>query len=256
MISPHAIIEEGAVIGKDVSIGHFSIIGKDVKIGDGTRVGPHVTLAGHTSIGKNNKIFQYASVGEVPQSTGYKNEPTELRIGNNNIIRECCTLHTGTVEGGGITQIGDDNFLMAYVHIAHDCILGNKIIFANGSSLAGHVIVDDHVILGGFTLIHQFCKIGAHVMTGIGAVSFKDIPPYLKVSGNTARPYGINVKGLQRRGFDEEAILALKQAYRILYRSQLSFMDAISEITKLADEDSNVKVFADFLTNSERGVVR
>ena len=256
MISPHAIIEEGAVIGKDVSIGHFSIIGKDVKIGDGTRVGPHVTLAGHTSIGKNNKIFQYASVGEVPQSTGYKNEPTELRIGNNNIIRECCTLHTGTVEGGGITQIGDDNFLMAYVHIAHDCILGNKIIFANGSSLAGHVIVDDHVILGGFTLIHQFCKIGAHVMTGIGAVSFKDIPPYLKVSGNTARPYGINVKGLQRRGFDEEAILALKQAYRILYRSQLSFMDAISEITKLADEDSNVKVFADFLTSSERGVVR
>ena len=256
MISPHAIIEEGAVIGKDVSIGHFSIIGKDVKIGDGTRVGPHVTLAGHTSIGKNNKIFQYASVGEVPQSTGYKNEPTELRIGNNNIIRECCTLHTGTVEGGGITQIGDDNFLMAYVHIAHDCILGNKIIFANGSSLAGHVIVDDHVILGGFTLIHQFCKIGAHVMTGIGAVSFKDIPPYLKVSGNTARPYGINVKGLQRRGFDEEAILALKQAYRSLYRSQLSFMDAISEITKLADEDSNVKVFADFLTNSERGVVR
>ena len=256
MISPHAIIEEGAVIGKDVSIGHFSIIGKDVKIGDGTRVGPHVTLAGHTSIGKNNKIFQYASVGEVPQSTGYKNEPTELRIGNNNIIRECCTLHPGTVEGGGITQIGDDNFLMAYVHIAHDCILGNKIIFANGSSLAGHVIVDDHVILGGFTLIHQFCKIGAHVMTGIGAVSFKDIPPYLKVSGNTARPYGINVKGLQRRGFDEEAILALKQAYRILYRSQLSFMDAISEITKLADEDSNVKVFADFLTNSERGVVR
>lgn len=256
MISPHAIIEEGAVLGKDVSIGHFSIIGKDVKIGDGTRVGPHVTLAGHTSIGKNNKIFQYASVGEVPQSTGYKNEPTELRIGNNNIIRECCTLHTGTVEGGGITQIGDDNFLMAYVHIAHDCILGNKIIFANGSSLAGHVIVDDHVILGGFTLIHQFCKIGAHVMTGIGAVSFKDIPPYLKVSGNTARPYGINVKGLQRRGFDEEAISALKQAYRILYRSQLSFIDAISEITKLADEDSNVKVFADFLTNSERGVVR
>jgi len=256
VISPHAVIEEGAVIGKDVSIGHFSIIGKDVKIGDGTKIGPHVTLAGHTSIGQNNKIFQYASVGEVPQSTGYKNEPTELRIGNNNIIRECCTLHTGTVEGGGITQIGNDNFLMAYVHIAHDCILGNKIIFANGSSLAGHVIVDDHVILGGFTLIHQFCKIGAHVMTGIGAISFKDIPPYLKVSGNTARPYGINVKGLQRRGFDEQAISALKQAYRILYRSQLSFMDAISEIRKLADEDSNVKVFADFLTNSERGVVR
>ena len=161
MISPHAIIEEGAVIGKDVSIGHFSIIGKDVKIGDGTKVGPHVTLTGHTSIGKNNQIFQYASVGEAPQSTSYRNEPTELRIGDNNIIRECCTLHTGTVAGGGVTQIGDDNFLMAYVHIAHDCILGNKIIFANGSSLAGHVIVDDHVIFGGFhpdsSILQNWC---------------------------------------------------------------------------------------------------
>lgn len=256
MISPHAIIEEGAVIGKDVSIGHFSIIGKNVKIGDGTRIGPHVTLVGHTSIGENNQIFQYASVGEVPQSTSYRNEPTELRIGDNNTIRESCTLHTGTVEGGGITQIGNDNFLMAYVHIAHDCILGNKIIFANGSSLAGHVTIGDYVILGGFTLIHQFCKIGPHVMTGIGAVSFKDIPPYLKVSGNTARPYGINVKGLQRRGFDEEAISALKHAYRTLYRSQLSFLEAIDEISKLAVDDPNVKIFADFLINSERGVVR
>ncbi len=256
MISPHAIIEEGAELGKDVSIGHFSIIGKDVKIGDGTKVGPHVTVTGHTSIGKNNKIFQYASVGEVPQSTGYKNEPTELRIGDNNTIREFCTLHVGTVEGGGVTQIGDDNFLMAYVHIAHDCILGNKIIFANGSSLAGHVVVGDQVIFGGFTLIHQFCKIGAHVMTGIGAVSFKDIPPFLKVAGNTARPFGINVKGLQRRGFDENAISSLKNAYRTLYRSELSFQDAIDEINKLALNDNNVKAFADFLIASDRGVVR
>jgi UDP-N-acetylglucosamine acyltransferase len=256
VISPHAIIEEGAEIGKDVSIGHFSIIGKDVKLGDGTKIGPHVTLAGHTRIGKNNHIFQYASVGEVPQSTGYKNEPTELRIGDNNTIREFCTIHTGTVEGGGITQIGDDNFLMAYVHIAHDCILGNKIIFANGSSLAGHVVVGDQVIFGGFTLIHQFCKIGAHVMTGIGAVSFKDIPPFLKVAGNTARPFGINVKGLQRRGFDEDDISSLKNAYRTLYRSELSFQDAIDEINELALNDENVKVFADFLVASDRGVVR
>ena len=256
MISPHAIIEEGAELGKDVSIGHFSIIGKDVKIGDGTKVGPHVTVTGHTRIGKNNKIFQYASVGEVPQSTGYKNEPTELRIGDNNTIREFCTLHVGTVEGGGVTQIGDDNFLMAYVHIAHDCILGNNIIFANGSSLAGHVVVGDQVIFGGFTLIHQFCKIGAHVMTGIGAVSFKDIPPFLKVAGNTARPFGINVKGLQRRGFDEDAISSLKNAYRTLYRSELSFQDAIDEINKLALNDNNVKAFADFLVSSDRGVVR
>ena len=256
MISPHAIIEEGAVIGKDVSIGHFSIIGKDVKIGDGTRVGPHVTLTGHTSVGKNNRIFQYASVGEVPQSTAYKDEITELVIGDNNVVREFCTLHAGTMEGGGVTRIGNDNFLMAYVHIAHDCMLGNNIVFANGSSLAGHVIVGDHVIFGGFTLIHQFCKIGAHVMTGIGAVSFKDIPPFLKVAGNTARPYGINVKGLQRRGFDEADISALKDAYRKLYRSKLSFRDAIYDIKKLSAENSNVKLFSDFLVNSERGVVR
>lgn len=256
MISPHAIIEEGAVIGKDVSIGHFSIIGKNVKVGDGTRVGPHVTLTGHTTIGKNNKIFQYASVGEVPQSMAYRDEPTELQIGDNNIIRESCTLHTGTVEGGGVTRIGDNNFLMAYVHIAHDCILGNNIIFANGSSLAGHVVVGDHVIFGGFTLIHQFCKIGAHVMTGIGAVSFKDIPPFLKVAGNTARPYGINVKGLQRRGFSEQDIAVLKQAYRTLYRSDLSFQDAISNINRLATSEPNVRTFVDFLVKSERGVVR
>ena len=256
MISPHAIIEEGAVIGKDVSIGHFSIIGKNVKIGDGSWIGPHVTLSGHTTIGKNNRIFQYASVGEVPQSTAYRDEPTELQIGDNNIIRESCTLHTGTVEGGGITRIGNNNFLMAYVHIAHDCILGNNIIFANGSSLAGHVVVGDHVIFGGFTLIHQFCKIGAHVMTGIGAVSFKDIPPFLKVAGNTVRPYGINVKGLQRRGFSEQDIAVLKQAYRTLYRSDLSFQDAISIITRLATNEPNVRTFVDFLVQSERGVVR
>ncbi|MEA1888208.1 MAG: acyl-ACP--UDP-N-acetylglucosamine O-acyltransferase [Pseudomonadota bacterium] len=256
MISPHAILEEGAVIGKDVSIGPFSIIGKDVKIGDGTTIGPHVTLTGHTRIGKNNRIFQYASVGEIPQSMTYKNEPTELIIGDNNVVREFCTLHAGTREGGGITRIGNDNFLMAYVHIAHDCILGDKIIFANGSSLAGHVVVGDHVIFGGFTLIHQFCKVGAHVMTGIGAVSFKDIPPYLKVAGNTARPYGINVKGLQRRGFTEDDISALKHAYRTLYRSDLSFQDAIEDIARLSADDANVKLFADFLLNSERGVVR
>jgi UDP-N-acetylglucosamine acyltransferase len=256
VISPHAIIEEGAEIGEGVSIGHFSIIGKNVKIGDGTKIGPHVTLAGHTRIGKNNHIFQYASVGEVPQSTGYRNEPTKLVIGNNNTIREFCTIHTGTVEGGGITRIGNDNFLMAYVHIAHDCLLADKIIFANGSSLAGHVEVGDQVIFGGFTLIHQFCKIGAHVMTGIGAVSFKDIPPYLKVAGNTAKPYGINVKGLQRRGFDEAAISSLKKAYRTLYRSDLSFHDAIARINELALNDDNVQLFADFLVASNRGVVR
>lgn len=256
MISPHAIIEQGAEIGEGVSIGHFSIIGKHVRIGDGTKIGPHVTVAGHTTIGRNNRVFQYASVGEEPQSTSYKGEPTELRIGDNNIIRESCTLHTGTVEGGGITSIGNDNFLMAYVHIAHDCKLGDKIIFANGSSLAGHVTVGDQVVFGGFTLIHQFCKVGAHVMTGIGAVSFKDIPPFLKVAGNTAQPYGINVKGLQRRGFTEQEVSSLKRAYRVLYRSELSFQDAIDELKRQHSQDQNVKLLTDFLLNSERGIVR
>lgn len=256
MISPHAIIEEGAVLGQDVSVGHFSVIGKNVEIADGSRIGPHVTLTGHTRIGKNNRIFQYASIGEIPQSTSYHGEKTELVIGDNNIIREFCTLHVGTQEGGGSTRIGNDNFLMAYVHIAHDCILGDKIIFANGSSLAGHVTVGDHVIFGGFTLIHQFCNIGAHVMTGIGAVTFKDIPPFLKVAGNTARPYGINVTGLQRRGFSDEDISALKIAYRKLYRSKLSFQDAINDINKLSSENLNVKTFVNFLSQSKRGVVR
>ena len=256
MISPHAIIEDGAQIGDGVTVGHFSIIGRNVKIGDGTVIGPHVTVSGHTTIGRNNHIFQYSSIGEAPQSTAYAGEPTELHIGDNNTIRESCTLHTGTVEGGGVTRIGNDNFLMAYVHIAHDCVLGNKIIFANGSSLAGHVTVGDQVIFGGFTLIHQFCKVGAHVMTGIGSVSFKDIPPYLKVAGNTARPYGINVKGLQRRGFSEKEIASLKNAYRVLYRSSLSFQDAIVNINQLAEQDPNVRLLADFLVKSDRGIVR
>lgn len=256
MISPQAIIEKGAELGENVTVGPFSIIGSNVRIGDGTRVGSHVTLTGHTTIGSGNQIYQYSSIGEAPQSTSYRGEPTELHIGDNNIIREFCTLHTGTVEGGGITRIGNGNFLMAYVHIAHDCKLADKIIFANGASLAGHVTIGDQVILGGFTLIHQFCKIGAHVMTGIGTVSFKDIPPYVKVAGNTARPYGLNIKGLQRRGFTESDINALKSAYRTLYRSQLSFRDAIKEISHQAENNSHVAAFRDFLVNSERGVVR
>ena len=203
MISPHAIIKPGAQVGENVSVGPFSIIDENVVIDDGTTIGPHVTISGHTRIGANNRIYQFSSIGESPQSLSYKGEPTELHIGDNNTIREFCSLNTGTVDGGGVTRIGNDNFLMAYVHIAHDCILGDHIIFANGASLAGHVIIGDYTILGGFTLIHQFCHVGAHVMTGIGTVSFKDIPPFVKVAGNTASPYGLNVKGLQRRGFTE-----------------------------------------------------
>jgi UDP-N-acetylglucosamine acyltransferase len=256
MISPQAIIEPGAQVGENVTVGPFSIIGENVVIGDDTNIGPHVTISGHTKIGKNNRIFQFSSIGEAPQSISYKGEPTELRIGDNNTIREYCSLNTGTVEGGGVTRIGNDNFLMAYVHIAHDCILGDHIIFANGASLAGHVTIGDYAIMGGFTLIHQFCNVGAHVMTGIATVSFKDIPPFIKVAGNTASPYGLNVKGLQRRGFNADEIAALKQAYRTLYRSSLSFQDAIQQITEQAAGNSSVQQFLEFLTNSERGVAR
>ncbi len=256
MISPQAIIEEGARIGENVSVGPFSIIGENVVIGDGTTIGSHATIKGRTTIGRNNRIYQFSSLGEAPQSLSYKGEPTELHIGDDNTIREYCSLNTGTADGGGITRIGNQNFLMAYVHIAHDCILGDHIIFANGASLAGHVTIGDYAILGGFTLIHQFCKVGAHVMTGINTVSFKDIPPFIKVAGNTASPFGLNVKGLQRRGFESEDISALKQAYRTLYRSSLSFQDAMDRISEQAGGNRYVEEFLAFLANSERGVAR
>ena len=256
MISPQAIIEEGARIGENVSVGPFSIIGENVVIGDGTTIGSHATIKGRTTIGRNNRIYQFSSLGEAPQSLSYKGEPTELHIGDDNTIREYCSLNTGTANGGGITRIGNQNFLMAYVHIAHDCILGDHIIFANGASLAGHVTIGDYAILGGFTLIHQFCKVGAHVMTGINTVSFKDIPPFIKVAGNTASPFGLNVKGLQRRGFESEDISALKQAYRTLYRSSLSFQDAMDRISEQAGGNRYVEEFLAFLANSERGVAR
>ena len=256
MISPQAIIEEGARIGENVSVGPFSIIGENVVIGDGTTIGSHATIKGRTTIGRNNRIYQFSSLGEAPQSLSYKGEPTELHIGDDNTIREYCSLNTGTADGGGITRIGNQNFLMAYVHIAHDCILGDQIIFANGSSLAGHVTIGDYSILVGFTLIHKFCKVGAHVMTGINTVSFKDIPPFIKVAGNTASPFGLNVKGLQRRGFESEDISALKQAYRTLYRSSLSFQDAMDRISEQADGNRYVEEFLAFLANSERGVAR
>jgi UDP-N-acetylglucosamine acyltransferase len=256
VISPQAIIEEGARIGENVSVGPFSIIGENVVIGDGTTIGSHATIKGRTTIGRNNRIYQFSSLGEAPQSLSYKGEPTELHIGDDNTIREYCSLNTGTADGGGITRIGNQNFLMAYVHIAHDCILGDHIIFANGASLAGHVTIGDYAILGGFTLIHQFCKVGAHVMTGINTVSFKDIPPFIKVAGNTASPFGLNVKGLQRRGFESEDISALKQAYRTLYRSSLSFQDAMDRISEQAGGNRYVEEFLAFLANSERGVAR
>ena len=256
MIHPQAIVDPGAKIGKDVHIGAFSIIGPGVEVGDGTWIGPHVVIEGPTRIGRNNKIYQFCSLGDAPQHLGYKGESTRLEIGERNIVREYCTFNRGTAGGGGVTRVGDDNFIMAYCHVAHDCHVGNRTIFANGTSLAGHVTVEDQVIFGGFSMIHQFCRVGAHVMTGISTVTFKDIPPYLLVAGNTAVPHGLNVRGLKRRGFSEEAIDALRQAYRILYKSDLRLNEAVARLELMTKTSPEVGHFVEFIRRSERGIVR
>jgi UDP-N-acetylglucosamine acyltransferase len=256
MIHPTAIVDPGARIGANVQIGPYSIIGPDVEIGDNTIIGPHVIIKGHTRIGRDNHIFQFCSLGEVPQDKKYAGEPTRLEIGDRNTIREFCTFNLGTVQDQGVTSIGDDNWLMAYVHIAHDCRVGNKTIFANGASLAGHVIVDDWVIFGGFTGIHQFCRIGAHVITAASSLVLQDVPPYLMVAGNTAQPYGIHVEGLKRRGFTTEAITELKRAYRTLYKSGLLLEEAKGKLVEQAKTQPDVQRFVDFLEVSKRGIVR
>lgn len=256
MIHPLANVDPGAKIGKDVQIGAFSIIGAGVEIGNATWIGPHVVINGPTRIGENNRIYQFSSLGEAPQHQGYQGEPTWLEIGDRNIIREYCTLNRGTVGGGGVTRLGHDNFIMAYCHVAHDCQVGNLTIFANGTSLAGHVRVEDQVIFGGFTMVHQFCRVGAHVMTGISTVTFKDIPPYLLVAGNTAVPHGLNVRGLKRRNFSEQSIESLRQAYKLVYKSGLRLNEATEKLAQMASMSAEVRYFLDFIKKSERGIVR
>jgi UDP-N-acetylglucosamine acyltransferase len=255
VIHPLAIVDPGAKLGKDVQIGAFSIIGAGVEIGSGTWIGPHVVINGSTRIGSENRIYQFSSLGEAPQHLGYKGEPTWLEIGDRNIIREYCTLNRGSAGGGGVTRLGHDNFIMAYCHLAHDCQVGNRTIFANGTSLAGHVRVEDQVIFGGFSMIHQFCRVGAHAMTGISTVTFKDIPPYLLVAGNTAVPHGLNVRGLKRRNFSEQTIEALRQAYKLVYKSGLRLSEATEQLAQMA-ANPEVRHFLDFIKQSERGIVR
>ncbi|MEM7194402.1 MAG: acyl-ACP--UDP-N-acetylglucosamine O-acyltransferase [Pseudomonadota bacterium] len=255
-IHPTAIVDSGASLDEGVEIGAYSIVESDVVIGKDTWVGPHVVIKGHTSIGQRNKIYQFSSIGEAPQYSGYAGEPTRLEIGDDNTIREYCTLNRGTAGHLGTTSIGSRNFIMAYVHIAHDCRLGDNIIFANGASLAGHVDVGDYAIMGGFSLVHQFCKVGAHCITGIGAICFQDVPPYIVAAGNSAKPFGINVKGLRRRDFSEQTIAALKHSYKLLYRSNLDFQSAISQIAEQHGDSAEVRLFNDFLKQSDRGIIR
>lgn len=255
-IHPTAIIDNTAELDTSVEIGAYSIIGANVKINAGTRVAAHVIINGPTIIGKDNHIFQYCSLGEAPQDKKYAGEPTLLEIGDNNTIREFCTFNRGTIQDKATTKIGNDNWIMAYVHIAHDCTIGNHTILANNSSLAGHVNIDDYAILGGFTLIHQFCKIGAHVITAVGSVVFKDIPSYVMAAGYDAKPHGINAEGLKRRGFSADSILQIKRAYKTLYRNNLTLEEAKVELAAMQKITPEIALLTDFLNASTRGIIR
>ncbi len=256
MIHPTAIIHPGAKLGAGVSVGAYSIIDEHVEIGDNTRIGPHVVITGNTRIGCDNRIFQFCSLGEVPQDKKYAGEPTRLEIGDRNTIREYCTFNLGTAQDAGVTRMGDDNWIMAYVHVAHDCQVGNRTTFANNAQLAGHVHVDDWAILGGYTGIHQFCRVGAHTMTAVGTVVLQDIPPYVMAAGNTATPFGINAEGLKRRGFSPEALMTLKRAYRTLYKSGLMLDEAKVRLEEEVGAHPELQPILDFLAVSKRGIIR
>ena len=251
-----AIVHPRARLGSGVAIGAYSIIGEHVEIGDGTRIGPHVVITGHTRIGRDNRIFQFCSLGDEPQDKKYGNEPTRLEIGDRNTIREFCTFNRGTIQGAGMTRLGDDNYMMAYVHLAHDCRVGNCTTFTNNASLAGHVQVGDFAGLGGFTSVHQFVRVGACSFTGLGTVLTQDLPPYILAAGNVAKPYGLNLRELKRRGFSEPTILALKRAYRLVYRSGLTLNEAKAGIERLAYGLPEVQGFLDFISTSGRGIIR
>lgn len=256
MIHPTALVAPGAKLAEGVSIGPYTVIGEHVEIGAGTSIGAHAVITGDTRIGAHNRIFHFVSLGEVPQDKKYANEPTRLEIGDHNVIREFCTFNTGTVQDRGVTRIGSHNWIMAYVHIAHDCVVGDQTIFANNASLAGHVEIGDWAILGGFTGVHQFCKIGAHVMTGISSVVVKDIPPYVLAAGQPAAPHGLNSEGLKRRGFSAEALSALKGAYKILYRAGNTLAEAQAKLAIEAENHPEVRVLVEFLKRAERGIIR
>lgn len=256
MIHKTAEIDPSAELAEGVEIGPWTIIGADVTIGPGTVVGPHVVIRGPTKIGANNRIFQFSSIGEECQDKKYNGEPTLLEIGDDNVIRESCTIHRGTVQDNGITRIGNDNLLMVNVHVAHDVMMGDHSIVANNASLAGHVHVGDYAVLGGYSAVHQFCHIGAHSICGAGSVVLKDVAAYTVVNGNTASAHGINVEGMRRRGFSKEATTALHRAYRIVFRKGLTVQDAIAEVKKLSYQGPELDVFIQSIQASTRGIVR
>ncbi|QBY05540.1 acyl-ACP--UDP-N-acetylglucosamine O-acyltransferase [Thalassotalea sp. HSM 43] len=256
MIHPQAIIEPGAKLGNNVSVGPFSYIGNDVTIGDNCVIHSHVVIKGESHIGEGNVFFQFASIGEDCQDKKYAGEPTRLQIGDRNVFREGCTVHRGTVQDNAITIIGDDNLFMAGAHVAHDVIIGNNGIFANHCNLAGHCKIGDWVIFGGMSGAHQFTQVGSHSFVGGGGIVLRDIPPYVMVSGHPAKPFGLNSEGLKRRGFDKDVILKVKRAYKEVYRKGQTIAEASAALAEVASETPEVKTFVDFIENSQRGIVR
>ncbi len=255
-VHPTAIVAASATLADDVQIGPYSIIGDGVEIGAGTRIAAHVVINGPTRIGRDNRIYQFASIGDDPQDKKYAGEPTRLEIGDRNSIREYCTISRGTIQDEGLTSLGDDNWIMAYVHIAHDCRIGNNTIFANNATLAGHVAVGDWVIFAGFSGAHQFCHIGAHSFLGMYCGTNRDVPAYTMMAGQPAEPRGINSEGLKRRGFSSEQIRNIKNAYRIVYRKGLKLAEAIGQIEVLVETQPELEIFLASLRVSERGLVR
>jgi len=256
MIHPSAIIDPDASLAEGVSVGPFSIIGPGVSVGAGTSIGAHVVVQGRTRIGAGNNIHSFCSIGEAPQDKKYAGEDSRLEIGHGNVIREFCTLNRGTAGGGGRTRIGDDNWVMAYVHVAHDCAVGSHTVMANATTLAGHVTVDDYASFGALTVVHQFCRVGAHAFSAMGSVLLKDVPPFVTVSGNFAVPHGLNIEGLRRRGFEPAVIRALRGAYKTIYKRGLALEQALDELSGSAVEVPEIASLRDFILGSRRGIVR
>ena len=256
MIDERALVDPKADLADDVKVGPFSIIESDVHIDSGTEIGPHVVVKSHTRIGKNNRFFQFSSVGEAPQDKKYDNEPTLLEIGDGNTFREYCTLNRGTTQDLGTTKIGNNNWVMAYVHVAHDCIIGNETILANNVTLAGHVHIGDYVIMGGFSGVHQFCSVGAHAFIGNNCAITRDVLPYVLTGGQPAAPKGINSEGLKRRGFSSDAISNIKRAYRLVYRSGEKLAEAQQQLKSLSEEQPEIGIMTDFIDQSRRSILR
>jgi UDP-N-acetylglucosamine acyltransferase len=256
LIDPRAVISPRAQLGEGVRVGPFAVIGPDVVIGARTTVGAHAVLEGPTRIGQDNQIFQFASIGAAPQDRKYQGEPTQLTIGDRNVFREFCTMHRGTAQGRGLTSIGSDCLFMANSHVAHDCDVGSNVVLANCATMGGHVQIGEWVQLGGLSAIHQHCKVGAHAFVAGGAILTRDLPPYVMIAGNPARPHSINAEGLKRRGFTPEQVRNLRAAYRILYRSDLKLADAIAQLTELARDNTEVQPLLAFIDASTRSLVR